>query len=177
MGDFNKYMSKFENYVFGRGVIQLANVDANGVPMGFRDIGNTPSFVTSVANTIFKHNSARGGLSVQDFTAVTATDFSAKIEIEDISDGNVAEFFAGTVGSRTQAATPVTNELLPYLKSNYYYQLGYSNANPAGVQGVTAVSVKVNEIENAVARVNSTVYALGAIFKSSTNVFVVSTQD
>jgi hypothetical protein len=154
--------------------VRLARVDANGVPMGFRDIGNTPSFTTSVANTQFKHNSSRGGQSVQDFTSIIATDYGAKITLEDVSDDNLAAFVGGDVGSRTQVATPVTNELLPYLAGTRYYQLGYSNSNPAGVQGVSSVSLKINEFENAASRVNSTPYTIGQIFKSGSNIFLVT---
>ena len=174
MGDFNKYLTKTENYVFGRGVVRLARVDASGVPMGYRDIGNTPAFTTTVANTVFKHNSSRGGLSVQDFTAITATDFSAAIDCEDVSDDNLADFVGGDASSRTQVATPVTNESLMYLAGSRYYQLGYSNANPAGIQGVTSVTLKIKEFENAATRTSTTAYNVGDIYKSSTNVFVVT---
>jgi len=171
---FDNKLTKSENYTFGRGVIVVAILDALGRPRGERDLGNTPGFTISVSTDRFTHTSSRSGQAKTDLDIPVATKLSGKIDIEDMSPENQALFLAGSVGTVTQAANPVTNERIYNLESDRYYQLGVSTQNPTGVRGVSAVTLKVYELLNAVARVNTTAYAKGDIFKSTTNVFIVT---
>lgn len=166
-------LPKTENYVFGRGVIYVAIVDALGRPMGERDLGNTPGFTISVATTRFQHTSSRSGRATTDLDIPISTSMSGKITIEDMSAENLALFIAGTVSEITQSGS-VTGELIYNAQAGYEYQLGQTTNNPTGVRGVSSVVVKASQLTGAAARANSTPYAVGDIFKSTTNVFIVT---
>lgn len=171
---FNTPLTHSENYVFGRGVCYFAKFDANGVPMGERDLGNVPGFTLTVTSEKKEHFSSRSGLRRKDRSITISVAFDAKLTIEDMSAENLALFMAGSVATVTQAATPVTNERIYNAESGREYQLGVTTSNITGVRGVSSVTVKLYELVNAAARVNSTPYVIGDIFKSSTNVFLVT---
>lgn len=172
---FNAPLTHSENYVFGRGVCYFAQFDANGVPMGERDLGNVPGFTLTVTSEKAEHFSSRTGLRKKDLSVTISVAFDAKLTIEDMSADNLALFLAGSVATVTQAATPVTNERIHNAESGREYQLGVTTSNITGVRGVSSVTVKLYELVNATARVNSATYVAGDIFKSSTNVFLVTT--
>lgn len=171
---FNTPLTKTENYTFGRGILYIAILDANDRPMGERDIGNVPGFTITVATERFKHKSSRSGQGITDLDIPISTELSGKLDVEDMSPENQALFVAGSVSTRTQAATPVTNERIYNAESGREYQLGVTSINATGVRGVTAVTVKLYELVNAVARANTTAYAVGDIFKVATDVFVIT---
>lgn len=172
---FNTPLTHAENYVFGRGVCYFAQFDASGVPMGERDLGNVPGFTLTVTSEKAEHFSSRTGLRKKDLSVTISVAFDAKLTIEDMSAENLALFVAGSVATVTQAATPVTNERIYNAESGREYQLGVTTSNITGVRGVSSVTVKLYELVNAAARADSTAVVLGQIFKSSTNVFLVTT--
>ncbi len=170
---FNTPLAKTENYVFGRGILYLAIIAADGSVMGERDLGNTPGFTLTVATDRFQHTSSRSGLAVSDLDIPVKTTLSAKITVEDMSAENQALFIAGSTSTLAQASGSVTAESIPNVEGGREYQLGTSPSNPTGVRGVSAVAVKTG-LGGAASRVNSTAYAVGDVFKSTTNVFVVT---
>jgi len=172
---FNTPLTKTENYVFGRGVCYFAKLDANGVPLGERDLGNVPGLTLTITSEKAEHFSSRSGLRRKDLSVTISVAFDAAVTIEDMSAENLALFVAGSTQTITQTATPVTNERIYNAQSGREYQLGVSTSNITGVRGVTSVTIGLYELVNAVARADSTAYAVGDIFKSSTNVFLVTT--
>ena len=86
----------------------------------------------------------------------------------------MARKISGSRSTVTQAATPIANERIYNAQSGREYQLGASTTHPAGVRNVSSVTVSLYELENAVARVDSTPYVAGDIYKSTTNVFLVT---
>lgn len=171
---FNTPLPKNETYIFGRGILYLALFDALGNPLGERDLGNTPGFTLSVATTRFTHTSSRTGQALTDYDIPIATALSAKIDIEDMSAENQALFIAGSVTEIDQASGTVTAERVRNVQGGREYQLGATGGNPSGVRGVTSVAVKSFENGAAASRVNSTPYEVGDVFKSTTNVFLVT---
>lgn len=172
---FNTPLTKEMDYVFGRGVVYFAPFDADGNPMGERDFGEVPGLTLTVESEQYEHFSKRSGLARKDLSVTISVSFNGGLTFEDFSAENLALFIGGSKATVTQASTPVTNELIPNAESNREYQLGTSSSNPTGVRGVSSVAVRLDELTNAVARANSTPYLVGDIFKSSTNVFVVTT--
>lgn len=170
---FNTPLAKSENYVFGRGILYLAIVAADGTVMGERDLGNTPGFTLSVATDRFQHTSSRSGLAKTDLDIPIKTTLSAKITIEDMSPENQALFIAGSTRDIAQASGSVTGEEVKNAAGGFEYQLGTTAGNLSGVRGISAVAVKT-ALGGAATRVNSTAYAVGDVFKSTTNVFVVT---
>lgn len=168
-------LTKTENLVFGRGVLYFTPFDANGRLMGERDLGETPGFSIAVKSERFVKKSARSGIAKTILDTLISVDLSGKITIDDMSLDNQALFLAGSRQTVDQSATPITNERHYNAQSDRYYQLGASDSNPGGVRSVSSVTVGLYELANATARANSTNYALGDIFKSATDVFLVTT--
>ncbi len=174
MTAFNTPLTKTENYVFGRGVCYFAPFDANNRPMGERDLGNIPGMTLTVTSETVEHFSSRSGLRRKDLSVTISVAFNASVTIEDMSADNLALFVAGSSETVTQAATPVTNERIYNAQSGREYQLGVTSSVITGVRNVGSVTVKLYELVNAVARADSTAYAVGDIYKSTTNVFLVT---
>ena len=166
-------LSKEENYVFGSGICYFAPFDANGRPMGERDLGNVPAFTLSVKSDKYEHTSARTATRKTDLSRTISVTFSGKLTFEDMSADNLALFLAGASTSDAQSSGTVTAERIYNAEADRYYQLGMGT-DGVGVAGVSAVTVKVYEFTNASARANSTAYAVGDLFKSTTHVFVVT---
>lgn len=161
---------------FGRGILTFAQYDANEeYLMGARDLGEVDAFsLTGEAEKIVKYSS-RTGVSTVILDRVIRMTLSGVMNVLDMSIENQALFLAAAVRARAQAATPVTNERIRNAESDRYYQLGQSDSNPAGVKVVSSVTIGAYELVNAAARANSTPYVVGDIFKSTTNVFLVTT--
>lgn len=171
---FNTPLTKTENIVLGNGVCYFAKFDANGRPMGEEDLGEVEALSITVESSTEKKFSMRTATRKQIREWTTQTDFTGAFTVNDMSTANLARVLAGSVSTVTQSSTPVTNERIYNAESGREYQLGTSDSNPSGVRNVGSVTVKLYELANAAARVNSTPYVIGDIFKSSTNVFLVT---
>lgn len=168
-------LTKVENLVVGSGIMKFALYDGNGVVKGRRDLGEVNEFGLNGESERLQVYSSRGGIGQIILDQITKLTLGGEFTVIDMSIENQALFLAATVSTRTQAATPITNERIYNAESGLYYPLGRSTSNPAGVKVVTAVTIGLYELVNAAVRVNTTAYALGVIFKSSTNVFLVTT--
>lgn len=167
-------LTKVENLVLGRGICFFAPFDAAGLPMGERDLGEVSAVNITITSEVESYYSSRTATRKKIREWVTQVDFEGTFTINDLSADNLALIMAGSTATVTQAATPVTNERIYNAESNREYQLGASTTHVAGVRNVSSVTVKLYELANAAARVNSTPYVIGDIFKSSTNVFLVT---
>lgn len=167
-------LTKVENLVLGRGICFFAPFDAAGLPMGERDLGEVSGLTVTITSEVESYYSSRTATRKKIREWVTQVDFEGAFTANDLSAENLALILAGSTATVTQAATPVTNERIYNAESNREYQLGASATHVAGVRNVSSVTVKLYELANAAARVNSTPYVIGDIFKSSTNVFLVT---
>lgn len=172
---FNTPLTHTDDYIFGRGVCYFAEFDANGVPMGERDLGNCPGVTLTVTSEKAEHFSSRTGLRLKDLSVTISVAFNSTITVEDMSAENLALFIAGDSATVTQAATPVTDERIYNAQSGREYQLGVTTSVITGVRNVSSVSVKLYELQNAAARANSTAYTVGQIYKVTADVFLVTT--
>lgn len=163
------------DYLLGRGKCFFSPFDAAGRTMGEVDLGECSAVALSIAPEEYKHKSKRNRVATTDLSVVLSVEFSASIEFENFNADNWALLLAGAKGTVTQTGASVTAERIYNAISGREYQLGASDAQPSGVRSVSAVSVYLHELKNASARVNSTPYVAGDIFKSSTNVFLVTT--
>lgn len=171
---FNTPLTRPKDYCFGSGEIFFAPFDANGVPKGARSLGNVPEFTLSVAIERVEHFSSRTAIRKKDLSKVISVDFAGSITFDEFSDENQALFLAGSIATITQAATPVTNERILNAQNDLHYQLGIP-INETGVRDVTSVTIGLYELVNAVARVDSTAYAVGDIYKVTAGVYLVTT--
>lgn len=169
---FNTPLTKSENIVLGRGVCYFAPFDTAGRPMGERDLGEVEGLTLTIEQQVESKYSMRSAVATKLVEYVTQTDFSGEFTVADMSADNIAMFLAGSKSTVTQAATPITNERIYNAQSGREYQLGALSGSPAGARNVSAVTVSLYELENAVARVDSTPYVIGDIYKVSTGVFL-----
>lgn len=172
---FHTPLTKTENIVLGRGICYFAPFDAAGVPMGERDLGQVESLSLTIEQQVESYYSKRTAVATKIVEYVTQTDFAGEFVVADMSADNIAMMLAGSKSTVTQSATPITNERIYNAQSGREYQLGALSGSPAGARNVSSVAVKLYELANAAARVNSATYVAGDIFKSSTNVFLVTT--
>lgn len=171
---FNTPLTQTSEFVFGRGVCYFAPFDENGVPMGERDLGEVNALALSVTSEKLEKFSHRSGIAKKILSITTSVTFNASLTFEDFSAENTALFLSGTTGTVEQGSTPVTNERIYNAQGGREYQLGTTAGNPTGVRGVSSVTIGLYELVNAATRVNATAYAVGDVYKSSTNVFIVT---
>ena len=131
------------NYVLGRGKVYFDRFAAGTrTRTGERYLGNTPSFSLTVESEDLDHMSSDEGINVIDDSVLLSVSQSGECAWDDINKDNLALMFLGSTATITQTATPVTGEALGTLQEDRYYQLGVSDANPAGVRNVSAVALK-----------------------------------
>lgn len=127
-------------YVFGRGQIFIGVYSGDANRADRRFIGNCPGFTLSVESEKFEHFSSTSGIQTKDLTVTKSVNFNAQVTCDDIQLENLALFMAGTSGTLTQVATPVTNEAI-VVQKGYHYQLGMVGSNDVGVREVSSVVV------------------------------------
>lgn len=149
-------------YKVGRGRLAF-NQLVDGIYTGFRWLGNTPGFEINVESENLQHSSSEGGLSEIDLDIVLSITRTATITIDNFSSDNLAIFLGATVADLAQASATVTNELVEYVRTERFFQLGTSYST-TGVRGITAPTVDIY----APARANSTAYAVGDMYLPAT---------
>jgi len=99
-----------EDYNLGRGKVSLASLDANNHPGAYRDLGNASEFNVSIETEKLEHQSSREGLKTIDKEVIVSQKVSLAITLDEINFENMALFFSGESGSRSnsQAASGVT---------------------------------------------------------------------
>lgn len=85
------------NYNLGRGIGYIALLDANDLPTEKqRDLGNIPSFTTTVTTESLQHQSSRTGFKTTDVDIITSREQSLSFELEEQDYQNLALFLLGT---------------------------------------------------------------------------------
>lgn len=93
-----------EDYYLGRGCLFFAELDANGNPKGFQDLGNATEFSLAVDTETLEHLSSRRGLRVVDKEVITSQKVSASFTLDEVSLNNLARFLSGETASHSNAA-------------------------------------------------------------------------
>lgn len=93
-----------ENYNLGRGGVYFALLNASGLPMGFRHLGNVPEFKSTMTVEELKHQSSMQGLKKTDKTVTITQDMGISFRFEEFDAKNLALYFAGEVVTYTNAA-------------------------------------------------------------------------
>lgn len=100
------------DYNVGRGKVYFASLDANGVPKGYRFLGNAPEFNISMETETLEHQASTGGLKVVDKEVVISQKVNLSLTLDEINFENMALFFSGTAttfdNSAASSSTPVT---------------------------------------------------------------------
>lgn len=133
-------MSK-QNYTLGRGELFFDRFDAGTFDKtGERYFGHTPEFTINVESESLDHWNADRGVKVKDESVLLQITRQSSFTTDSINAENLALFFLGEALTITEAGGPVTAE--PHTaKVGYFIQLGADDDNPAGVRGVSSVTV------------------------------------
>ena len=156
-----------DDYQLGRGILQMAELDANGRPKGFRDMGNVPSLTATVETEKLDHFSSRQGLKTKDKTITLQATSNLTFELEDINFQNLAAFFFGATADYVNPAIAgVTDAQFVEdgdLEVNKIYALRTAAGLP--IFGITTTNAIVVESTNAtpVAMVKDTDYTVDAV--------------
>lgn len=133
-----------DNQTLGRGEIHFSTfLIGTKTPSGFRYVGNTPSFGISIRTQTLDHYSSDRGIKIKDKSVPLQTDYSATLTMDDIQPENLALLFLGNSETVTQAPATATAETITSVLPGLSYQLGLSDANPAGVRNLANVKLSI----------------------------------
>ncbi|MGJ7557439.1 hypothetical protein ACSFBI_25895 [Variovorax sp. RB3P1] len=127
-------------YVIPRGRVFFDLYDAADQLTGERHLGNCPTVTLSIATEKAPHYSAESGPGVKDANRVVRIDRTGKITCDNMSADNRAMFISGEKSTVSQTAVAVPAEEITVIPG-LFYQLGRTDASPAGARKVTAVVV------------------------------------
>lgn len=128
---------------------------------GERYFGHSPEINMATAIEKLDHYNSDTAENVKDKSVVLRADRTIKFSVDSIDADNVALLFMGTKSTITQTSSTVTDEsLTASAVQDRYYQIGASSANPAGVRGITSVSVKSGVLASEAARTLTTDYTV-----------------
>jgi len=127
-------------YIIPRGRVFFDVLDAADQLTGERHLGNCPTVTLNIATEKAPHYSAESGPGVKDANRVVRIDRTGKITCDNMSADNRAMFISGEKSTVTQVTGAVAAEEITVMPGRFY-QLGRTDANPAGARKVTAVVV------------------------------------
>ncbi len=85
-----------DEYNVGKGVLYIADLDANGFPKEWRDLGNAPAFGITPTEETLEHFSSRQALRELDKEVVVSKKIDITFDLEELDLDNLGDFFAGT---------------------------------------------------------------------------------
>ncbi len=131
------------NYVLGRGKLFFDQfLPGTNTKTGERYLGNSPALSLTSESESLDHFNSDEGINVKDDSVTLSTNRTGSFTLDDISMENIALFFNATLAPVTQSSGSVVDEQASAgVVKGAYYQLGVPT-NPAGVRGVSAVTVK-----------------------------------
>ena len=97
-------------YYSGQGIVLIASRDANGKPMGFRNVGNVGDLSVDIKTNSLEHKETSTGVRGIDLRLTTEINCSVKMTLESFDKDNFALALRGE-GAAVAGAT-VTNELV-----------------------------------------------------------------
>ena len=139
-----------DTITLGSGKVFLAELDANGYPKKFEDIGEVKDFSTNLSAERLDYFSARSGVRTKKKSVVTQQDATLSFTIESMNFNNLARFYSGETEVYTNPAIAgVTDSRFVEdgdVEVNGYYQL----RTASGVAyGITTAHANVVETTNA----------------------------
>lgn len=136
-----------KNYVLGKGQVFFDQFAAGTVVtaatrgIGERYLGNTPEYTVSTSANKVDHFDSDSAVKQKDASVQLDLNRTGKMTCDNLNANNIAMWFQGSNGIITQAGVVAQNETLT-VKKGYYYQLGVSTSQPAGVRNISNVVVK-----------------------------------
>lgn len=137
-------MENAQNHVLGSGRIYFDQFKAGTTATtGERYLGNTPELSTSRSETMTDHYDADNGKRVKNLSVSASEDTNGSLTTDNISNENLALWFAGDKSVITQVVAADVAETFVGVKQGSWYQLGRTPTNVTGVRQATATLVKV----------------------------------
>src|SRR5690606_31877447 len=133
--------TRVNNYVLGAGRLFFAPVAEDGSVRAERYIGNTPGFEISVESTRINLYDSDGPTAEKVEDVGTHVVRSSVILCNNISDENHARCVIGELSSITSTSGPAIGEDIGVVEADPSYQLGVSDATPAGKRALSNVEL------------------------------------
>lgn len=164
------------DYNLGRGIVYFAyDLDANGKPQIYRDMGNCTDFTISTESETLEHFSSRTGLKTLDKEVTLSRTTTISFTLDELNDENLADLFSGDKATHTNVAVAGFSEYQMVADGDLVLGRWYDIVNSSGERAydVLAVDLTVTTSEAApVAMVLDTDYTLDIEFG---RIFVLST--
>lgn len=146
----------------GSALFELEN-DAGDLEGGEFYFGSTPGIAFSVESETLEVPDDDTPFEETLVEIITKLVRAGNLSCKNVSLKNQSLFFLGESSTHTQAGGAVTDEDKAVVNPGSYIQLGSNSSNPGGVRGVSAVTVKSKEGDDAVAWGNGAAKAAGAV--------------
>ncbi len=135
-----------DDYTIGRGLVFFSELDANGLPTNWRDLGNAPSLSMSISEEELEHYSTRQGVKNKDKTVIINRDMDITFTLDEINDENLALLLSGETKNETNPATGVVASTAIIadgsIVAQRWYQLKDGNGVGAYYNDHTAITLK-----------------------------------
>jgi hypothetical protein len=143
------YAPSTDNFTLGKGVVYFDQLNASGVYLGERDLGNAPNFTFNVALEKLEHFSSRGGINTKDKEIISQLTPGLSFTLDEISKENLNLLLMGetteveqTAGTVTSTPETVTARLgmravLDYREIGAIWNLPYDGGTSDFVEGET----------------------------------------
>lgn len=132
------------DYNLGRGKVYISDLNAAGLPLKWRDIGNTPEFKHSVTTTTVQHEQSMATQKTVDAETVIKVLMEISFNIDELSHENLALFTSGMKNSgvtnpAVAGFTNVTLVLNADCAAGYWYDI----ETTAGVRAYDILAASV----------------------------------
>jgi hypothetical protein len=136
-----------KEYLIGRGKTYFAELNTDGTPKSYKQVGNVPDFNVTVDSELYEHFSSLEGLRVKDLTVVIEQTMDMAFILENVKDfGNLKYFFSGEASTYTNPAVAgVTGAVVAQdgtLVANSYYSLVDTTGAPLFAIDVSNLTVE-----------------------------------
>lgn len=153
-----------------RGIAKFAPKNSDGTKQSAIQMSPSSDFSISMSSDEATYESAESGVNEILDRTVIKVDRTGKLTCNNLSDEIKALFIVADTTTLAQASGSVTNEVSSYVVPGRSVALGGTTNNGTGIFGVSALTVKSYEGNNAATRANTTAYAVGdALIPSSPN--------
>lgn len=188
-------------YVLGRGKMYFAEIGTDGLPEGYRFVGNVPEVTATVESENYEHFRSTQGLRTKDLDIIIQQSVNWTAALENMNKDNMSLFFsaADTVGFANPAIAGFTEQTLvadgkmqseatgglwyQILDGNNVNATNYDDSSKIALSSTNGTPVAlVEDTDYIVDAVNGKVFFLDtskvqAIISGTEGVTVVSTAD
>lgn len=131
-----------DNLTLGRGEVWF-RTDGRSA---YRFLGNAPAFSVNVSSDKLPHYRSTRGIREKDRDIVTQTNRTSTIQLEDISEENLALYLLGNTAVLAQTSATAITEAFTDVNLGGLYQVGATDLNPTGVRALANFILKKDSV-------------------------------